>query len=307
MNLKNKKSLITLTLIVIIIVSSSIYLLTGNLLHSKQITIPDESPPEAQLKIAGNVETEKTITFTDLLQLPLKSVTATVNGESATYVGVTLTELLNKTGAEWDAGFISVISDETIRCTIDVYQAYNSTLYEGSEIILAFIKNGQWITDNNKGTFAFIAPDLNPTSNVMSVNEINLQPWIITVNGKVNNPLIITSSELSTFEVITVQATYAPGSGPQRTSNWTGITVSSILEIADVSSDSKTVTVSGIDGYKMEYTIEQVQNLGIMLCFQENSFPLSSSTSQPYRLIVPTEDYKWAQFWVKWVTEIKIS
>lgn len=307
MNIKEKKSLIVLTLIVIIVVSSSIYLLTENLLQSEKITIPNETPPEAQLKITGNVETEKTITFTDLLQLPLKSVKATVNGESATYVGVTLTELLNKTGAEWDAGFISVISDETIRCTIDVYQAFNSTLYEGSEIILAFIKNGQWITDNNGGTFAVIAPDLNPTSNVMSVNEINLQPWIITVNGKVSNPLIITSAELSAFEVKTVQATYAPGSGPQRTSNWTGITVSSILQIAEISSDSKTVTVSGIDGYSIEYTIEQVENLGIMLCFQENSVPLSSSTSQPYRLIVPTEDYKWAQFWVKWVSEIKIS
>lgn len=305
--MNKKKSLTIIIVILIASICASTYILLGNFFQSETITIPSGTPPQATLKISGQVEIERTLTTTDLLQFPLKRVVHVIDGETANYLGITITDLLNKTGASWGAGFISIITGDTFELTIDAYQAYNSTLYEGSEAILAFAKNGQWINNNKEGSFIFIAPDLDPKSYVMKVSEINLQPWIITVNGKVNHPLVFTANDMADFEVKTVQATYAPGSGPQRTSNWTGITLSSILQVTGISSDAKIVTVVGIDGYSIQYTIEQVDNLDIMLCYQENGVPLSYTTSQPYRLIVPIEDFKWAQFWVKWVSEITVS
>ena len=90
--------------------------------------------------------------------MPLTNVTSTIKGETANYVGVTLLELLNKAGAGWDTGNITVFASDGYNKTINFYQAYNSTQYPGNEIILAFVKNGKWITDTSEGPFKLITP-----------------------------------------------------------------------------------------------------------------------------------------------------
>ena len=72
--------------------------------------------------------------------MPLTNVTSTIKGETANYVGVTLLTLLNKAGASWDTGAITIIGSGNYNKTINFYQAYNSTQYPGSEVIVAIAR-----------------------------------------------------------------------------------------------------------------------------------------------------------------------
>ncbi len=308
----NKTAKIALTAavaiaVIIIALVAVIYYLPGNSAQTGTLKLPAGNPPSAQLKISGNVDKEKTLTIPDLSQMPLTSVTYTIKGETATYIGVTITELLNKTGASWDTGFITTIAGDGFKKTINTYQAYNSTQYPGSEFILAFTKDGQWITNTTEGPLKLIVPGLVSNYNVKNVAEINLEPWTVTVNGEIANPMTITGGNITNFEVKTVNAAFAPGGDAQRTSDWTGVTVSSILEDSGVASSATKITVIAIDGYSREFTLEQVYSTGMLLGYKENSAYLSPNDGQPFRLFVPTEEFKWGQNWVRWISEITIS
>jgi DMSO/TMAO reductase YedYZ molybdopterin-dependent catalytic subunit len=306
MNKIQKIVLAAATLAVIIFaLIASIYCLAGAPAQSN--LLPSGEPPQMQLKITGYIAAEKSLTIKDLSMMPLTSVTHTIKGETADYVGVTILNLLNKTGASWDAGLINVISTDGFNKTLNLYQAYNSTQYAGSEIILAFVKDGKYITDSKEGPLKLVTPGLASSYNVKSVTEINLQPWTISVTGAVSNPIVLTSGNLTNFETKTVQAALAPGGEPQRTSAWTGTSLWSILQASGISSSASKVTVTAIDGYSREYSVAQVKDLGLLIGFKENGAYLSPVNGQPYRLVVPTEDFKWGQFWVRWVSQVTVS
>jgi DMSO/TMAO reductase YedYZ molybdopterin-dependent catalytic subunit len=304
---KNRKIAITAATIAVMIIAltASLYYLMGAPAQSN--LLPQGEPPQAQIKITGDIQPEKTLTIKDLSQMLPANVTHTIKGETANYLGVSILDLLNRTGASWDAGLINVISTDGFNKTINIYQAYNSTQYAGSEIILAFAKNGKWITDTSEGPLKLITPALASSYNVKSVIEINLQPWIINVTGAVSNPIVLTGQNITSLETKTVQATFTPGGEPQRTSTWTGTSLWSILQTSGISSNASKVTVSAIDGYSKEYTISQVKDSGILIGYQENGAYLTPVNGQPYRLVVPTEDFKWGQYWVRWVSQITVS
>ena len=293
--------------VVIIALTASIYYLTGVPAQASNLGLPSGNPPQVQLKITGDVVAERTLTINDLTQMPLTNVTSTIKGETADYIGVTMLQLLNHTGASWDAGFINVIASDGFNRTINTYQAYNSTQYSGKEIILAFAKNGNWITDAAEGPLKLITPGLASNFNVKSVSEIRLQPWTINVTGAVSNPLVLTGNNLANYETKTVQAALAPGEEPQRTSEWTGVSLWSILQASGVSEGASKVTVSAIDGYSREYTIQQAKDFGILIGYKENGAYLTPVNGQPYRLVVPMEDFKWGQYWVRWVSGVTVT
>jgi DMSO/TMAO reductase YedYZ molybdopterin-dependent catalytic subunit len=306
---KTRKNVLAATLIAVVIIAltASIYYLTGVPAQASKCGLPSGNPPQVQLKIAGGVEAEKTLTINDLTQMPLTNVTSTIKGETANYVGVSMLQILDSTGASWDAGFINVIASDGFNRTINTYQAYNSTQYPGKEIILAFAKNGNWITDTTEGPLKLITPDLASNFNVKSVGEIRLQPWTINITGAVANSLLLKGNNLTNYEVRNVQAALAPGGEPQRTSEWTGVSLWSILQANGVSEGARKVTVSAIDGYSREYTIQQAKELGILIGYKENGAYLTHVNGQPYRLVVPTEDFKWGQYWVRWVSGVTVT
>jgi DMSO/TMAO reductase YedYZ molybdopterin-dependent catalytic subunit len=304
---KNQKITLTVAALTVIIVAlvASTYYLSGA--QTQNVLLPSGEPPAGQLKVTGDVAAEKTLTVKEISKMPLTKVTTTIKGETATYVGVTVLELLNRTGANWDAGFINVIASDGFNKTINTYQAFNSTQYIGKEIILAFGKDGHYITDANEGPLKLITPNLASAYNVKSVAEINLKPWVLSVSGAVSNPLTLTGSNVTDFVVKTVHAAFAPGGAPQRTSDWTGTSLWSVLEASGVQVAASKVTVTAIDGYSRDFTVTQVQDLNMLIGFKENGVYLSVEGGAPFRLFVPTEDFKWGQNWVRWVSEITVS
>ena len=104
-----------------------------------------------------------------------------------------------------------------------------------------------------------------------------------------------------------MQAAFAPGGQPQITANWTGVSLWSILQAGGIPSGASNVTVTGIDGYSQQFTLSQVQSIGMLIGYQENGQYLTPSMGQPYRLVLPSADYKWGRYWVGWVAQITVS
>ena len=302
----NKKIILSIVAIaVIVIAGASIYFLVG-LPAAKTSLLPSGKVPQGQVTVTGDISTPTTLTVQDLSTLPLTNVTVTIKGVTGTYVGVTILELLNKAGASWDTGFITLVGSDGYSKTINFYQAYNSTLYSGKDIILAFVDNGKWLPGTSNGPFWLIAPGFSPAYDVYSVTKINLQPWTISVTGT-TKPMTLISSNLTTYGTQTVQAAFAPGGQPQITASWTGVPLWNILQAGGIPSGATTLTVTGIDGYSQQFDISQVQSIGMLIGYQENGQYLTPKMGQPYRLVLSSADYKWGRYWVSWVAQITVS
>ena len=304
MNASKKIILSAVVIAVIVIAGVSTYFLIGLPAHSS--LLPSGTVPQGQVTVTGDISTPTTLTVKYLSTMPLSNVTVTIKGTTATYVGVTLLELLNKAGASWDTGFITLVGSDGYSKTINFYQAYNSTLYAGKEIILAFAENGKWIPGTSNGPFWLIAPGFTPAYDVYSVTQINLQPWTISVTGT-TSPMTLISSNLTKYGTQTVQAVFAPGGQPQVTANWTGVPLWNILQAGGIPSGATTVTLTGIDGYSQQFNISQVQSIAMLIGYQENGQYLTPNMGQPYRLVLPSADYKWGRYWVSWVAQITVS
>ena len=302
-------SIITIAIVVAAAFASIYYLGAFNKNNQVSRVLPNGEPPQLQIKITGDVEQEKTLTLKEITQMPLTNVTATINGENATYIGVPLYDFSNKTGISWDAGPIDFISANGNKATLNIFQAYNSSAYpyyyNNNVIMVAFVKNGQWMTNETGGPVKLVAPYFADEYQVENVTEIHFKPWTISISGEVSNPLSITKENLISFQSRTVYAEFAPSE--KRWSNWTGLPMLDVLQAANMSNRAEKVTIIAVDGYEKNYTLEQVADGQMLIGFYENGNPLPQSQGGPFRLFAPTDQYKWAQYWVKFVSQIIVS
>jgi DMSO/TMAO reductase YedYZ molybdopterin-dependent catalytic subunit len=161
------------------------------------------------------------------------------------------------------------------------------------------------MTSETGGPLKLIAPYFPAESQVENVAEIRFKPWTVSVIGEVENPIVLTLANITSIQPRTVYAEFAPSE--KRWSNWTGLPILDVLEAANVSDRAEKITITAVDGYEKNYTLQQVEEGEMLIGYAENDYPLSHSDGGPYRLFAPTDQYKWAQFWVKFISEIYVS
>jgi DMSO/TMAO reductase YedYZ molybdopterin-dependent catalytic subunit len=309
--MKKKTAIISAAIAIVIILAATFtayyYMQPAN--PKETSALPPGEPPQSQIRITGDVEQEKTLTLKEITQMPLTNVTTVINGENATYVGVPFYDFCNITGMQWDVGPIEVISADGSKVTINIFQAYNSSeypyYYTNNVITLAFVKNGQWMTNETGGPLKLIAPYFAAQYQVENVAEIHFNPWTISISGEVANPLTITRNNLTSFQSTKVYAEFAPS--VKRWSNWTGLPILDVLQVANISDRAEKLTIIAVDGYVKNYTLDQVRDGQMLIGYSENDQPLPHSEGGPFRLFAPTDHYKWAQYWVKFIQEIIVS
>jgi DMSO/TMAO reductase YedYZ molybdopterin-dependent catalytic subunit len=274
--------------------------------NSAQIKLPDGEPPQWEVKVTGYVDQERTWTLKEISQMPLTSVMVEVNGENVTYQGVSLTEFCNQIGCRWDAGPIDVTSVDGHEASLNIFQAWNSTNYPyyqiSNRITLVFVEDGEWMTQDMGGPVQLVAPSFSSEFQVKNVAEVNVGLWTFSISGNVANPITVSSENLTSFQEETINGAFVPSDG-ERTSNWTGLSVMKLLESVNASRFSK-ITIVAIDGYEKNYTRLEVDESNMLVGYAENGNHLDQSRGGPYRLFMPVDKYKWAQFWVKFVKEI---
>jgi DMSO/TMAO reductase YedYZ molybdopterin-dependent catalytic subunit len=79
-----------------------------------------------------------------------------------------------------------------------------------------------------------------------------------------------------------------------------------MLDVANASYRATKIAVFAVDEYSRNYTHNEIIQSNMLLAYQENGDPLPQSSGGPYRLCLPIDKYKWAQFWVKFVKQIVV-
>jgi DMSO/TMAO reductase YedYZ molybdopterin-dependent catalytic subunit len=136
------------------------------------------------------------------------------------------------------------------------------------------------------------------------------QEGTLQIEGLVSNPFNLTVSELqalpsSSIDVTLDSSTHQDEEG---TFTYTGVTLWSILESADVSENASSVYVQAIDGYGTTLRLSDVQqDSSILLVYEKDGqplAPLAEGGEGPIRLIIGSDQY--AQRWVKSVVTLQV-
>jgi DMSO/TMAO reductase YedYZ molybdopterin-dependent catalytic subunit len=303
--MKKNTVILTITVLIIAILATTVYLTQT----ATPNQLPTRTTPNWQIKTTGDTQKPQTYSINDLTKMPLTDVI--VKSENATYRGVALSDFCNQTGTQWDAGLITVSGESGQTVTLNIYQAWNSTTYtynhQYNSIVLAFAKNGEWLSSQDGGPVKLIAPSFDYNSQIMQVIEVNSQPWIVRVTGDIAYPIVLTSQNLTISKTQTIHGDFRPGGDPNRTSDWTGIPISDLINAAHPTGNISKVSIVGVDNYTKTFTLAQIRTGEMMLGYQENSQALPVSEGGPFRLFAPTDSYKWGQYWVKYVVEIRVE
>lgn len=157
---------------------------------------------------------------------------------------------------------------------------------------------------------------------------VNESDWQLTVNGLVQKPLQLSLSDLRNRPAVTLPVTLeCAGNGralmkPRSvsqpwhfeavgTSEWTGVPLSEILEMAGLSDNAAELVITGLDWgiqgnevqpYQRSLTIDEACRENVLIAYEMNGQPLTPQHGYPLRLVVP-DWYGMAS--VKWLAAIE--
>ena len=175
-----------------------------------------------------------------------------------------------------------------------------------------------WITSN----------DAHYVRSHLSVPNVELNNWNLTVEGEVNRPLKLTMRDIRGFQEVTRTVTLEcsgngrafadpPVAGLQwekgavGTARWTGIPLRDVLMKAQVQPNAKHVILNGADmpiravpDFVRSIPIEKAMHPDTILAYRMNGAALPVLHGFPLRLIVPGWE---AAASTKWIVNIQIS
>lgn len=144
-----------------------------------------------------------------------------------------------------------------------------------------------------------------------SIAEYDNDEWTIVVDGLVSNPLDLTYDDLLAMPSKTVTAKLwcvdDPTGITARTSDWTGVPLKTILEIAGISDNAVKIALYAADGYSTDLTPETAlrSDADIIIAYKKDGTFISKSGEgyPPLQLVVPG---KYGYKWVKYLTHIEV-
>jgi DMSO/TMAO reductase YedYZ molybdopterin-dependent catalytic subunit len=138
----------------------------------------------------------------------------------------------------------------------------------------------------------------------------SVQAGTLQIRGQVSNPLNITFNQLQTYPSLTLQVSLSSSSRPSDNGvfNYTGVTLKTLLEQAQVFTNASTVYIQASDGYGTTLPIQVALNQNTIIAYQKNGTsltPLKDDGEGPLRLVIGSDQY--AQRWVRGVAAIEVS
>lgn len=131
---------------------------------------------------------------------------------------------------------------------------------------------------------------------------INPDHWKLSISGEVEQPLKLSYSEIlslsSTSQIATLDCTV----GWYSVQRWRGIALSHLLDLAEVDRQAWLVQFRAQEGYQHSLTLAEASD--VILATHVGGAALSHVHGFPLRAVVPSRR---GWFWVKWLSEIRIS
>ena len=124
--------------------------------------------------------------------------------------------------------------------------------------------------------------------------------WTLTIDGAVSYPTVLTLNEVMAMPNSTVYAelycygVYVTGG------NWTGVSLSFLLETVELNQSVMSIGFHATDGYGKEVSLDNVLREDVIIAYEMNGHPISETL----RLVLPGAN---GEYWVAMVNHITVS
>ena len=151
-------------------------------------------------------------------------------------------------------------------------------------------------------------PEITPNDQFFKVSigptpVFNASTYTLRIDGLVKQPFELNYSELKSLPNESEIVTLSCVTGPSATANWTGVSLKSLLDRAQVNDTAIDVIFLCADGYSTSLTVSEASSSGVILAYGMNGVSLPPDQGFPLRVVVPNN---WGYKWAKWVTHIEI-
>jgi DMSO/TMAO reductase YedYZ molybdopterin-dependent catalytic subunit len=142
-------------------------------------------------------------------------------------------------------------------------------------------------------------------NSISGPQHINIENYSLTVNGLVNNSLILTYDEVinsypSYKKVVTLNCV----EGWSAKILWEGIILKDLLAKAVVDPKATTVIFYANDGYSTSFPLDYIIDNNILMAYKMNNITIIPERGFPFVLVAES---KWGYKWIKWITSINLS
>jgi hypothetical protein len=133
---------------------------------------------------------------------------------------------------------------------------------------------------------------------------IDVTSFRLKVTGLVDRPLSLSYDELRCMPKVTATPNLVCQGYFEDTTTWSGVPLKYILELADVKSGAKTITMIAADGDQSQMNIKTAMKDGNFLAYEWKGEPLPVLHGFPLRAVFPSMP---GYYWVKWLLEINVK
>lgn len=159
-----------------------------------------------------------------------------------------------------------------------------------------------------------LSPRITPVDDHYVVSKNLFDPnvrqadWSLRIAGEVDRPLELTLDDLRALPSVTRPSTLICVSNPVGgdligTSEWTGVRLADLLELAGPRSGARELVLSAADNYTDSFPLDAAMREGTIVAYLQNGEPLTSSHGFPARVLVPGI---YGMKNVKWVEQIEL-
>jgi len=135
------------------------------------------------------------------------------------------------------------------------------------------------------------------------VPQIDEANWTLLIDGLVEREVRLSYEEFVALGNATEEAELRCVTGPSASAVWTGVPLSTLLDLAGVREGAVKVAFHSADGFSTDLTVEEALADGVLLSYGMNGAPLPPGQGFPAQLVVPGH---WGYKWAKWVVHIEV-
>lgn len=208
----------------------------------------------------------------------------------------------------------AAVADEARRTATSMIARVAVALVAGSAV------GGRWlVAQAQQASDLFrrltgLAPRITPVADHYVVSKNLFDPnvreadWSLRIEGEVDEPLELTLDDLRALPSVTRPSTLICVSNPVGgdligTSEWTGVRLADLLELAGPRSGARELVLRAADNYSDSFPLDAAMREGTIVAYLQNGEPLTSPHGFPARVLVPGI---YGMKHVKWVEQIEL-
>jgi len=133
--------------------------------------------------------------------------------------------------------------------------------------------------------------------------KIQLQEWLLTVDGACRRPLQLNWGEFQGLEQVEEESDFHCVTGWSKLDvRWKGVRFSELAALAGVLDEATHVICHGYDGYTTNLPLEEALKDDVLLVYEAEGQPLSREHGGPVRMVTP-QLYAWKG--TKWICRLE--